>query len=424
MDKESSSSFYSKAIPYVVWILRIALGAVFVVSGLSKGLDIWGFIYKIEEYLNVWGMDQPRSLVLAAALCISCYEFTLGLMLMIGCYRRFTVCALLAMMAVMLPLTLYIYIEEPVADCGCFGDFLILSHAATFWKNVVITGGLVYLLTITRKVDGLYRFFTQWATTAVAILYFIIVALLGYNVQPLIDFRSFPAGKSLIGDADAENNNQYKFIYEKNGEEGEFLIDDLPDSTWTFVDRKLMSGSESEATEFVVMDGEENVSSDIISEDGEEIIIVVPQGERADVSYTYLINELWRYITTRGGEFIELVAMPREQIEHWIDLSMATYPVYSADGTMLKEMSRGDMSAVYLRDGVVVWKRSLASIDVDLFSNVATNSDVLEQLDPHGERLFLWLSMLLLILLQLLWTMSESRTLFLLRHRFRKKRNS
>lgn len=424
MDKESSSSFYSKAIPYVVWILRIALGAVFVVSGLSKGLDIWGFIYKIEEYLNVWGMDQPRSLVLAAALCISCYEFTLGLMLMIGCYRRFTVCALLAMMAVMLPLTLYIYIEEPVADCGCFGDFLILSNAATFWKNVVITGGLVYLLTITRKVDGLYRFFTQWATTAVAILYFIIVALLGYNVQPLIDFRSFPAGKSLIGDADAENNNQYKFIYEKNGEEGEFLIDDLPDSTWTFVDRKLMSGSESEATEFVVMDGEENVSSDIISEDGEEIIIVVPQGERADVSYTYLINELWRYITTRGGEFIELVAMPREQIEHWIDLSMATYPVYSADGTMLKEMSRGDMSAVYLRDGVVVWKRSLASIDVDLFSNVATNSDVLEQLDPHGERLFLWLSMLLLILLQLLWTMSESRTLFLLRHRFRKKRNS
>lgn len=424
MDKESSSSFYSKAIPYVVWILRIALGAVFVVSGLSKGLDIWGFIYKIEEYLNVWGMDQPRSLVLAAALCISCYEFTLGLMLMIGCYRRFTVCALLAMMAVMLPLTLYIYIEEPVADCGCFGDFLILSNAATFWKNVVITGGLVYLLTITRKVDGLYRFFTQWATTAVAILYFIIVALLGYNVQPLIDFRSFPAGKSLIGDADAENNNQYKFIYEKNGEEDEFLIDDLPDSTWTFVDRKLVSGSESEATEFVVMDGEENVSSDIISEDGEEIIIVVPQGERADVSYTYLINELWRYITTRGGEFIELVAMPREQIEHWIDLSMATYPVYSADGTMLKEMSRGDMSAVYLCDGVVVWKRSLASIDVDLFSNVATNSDVLEQLDPHGERLFLWLSMLLLILLLLLWMMSESRTLFLLRHRFRKKRNS
>lgn len=421
MDKKSSSSFYSKAIPYVVWILRIALGAVFVVSGLSKGLDIWGFIYKIEEYLNVWGMDQPRSLVLAAALCISCYEFTLGLMLMIGCYRRFTVCALLAMMAVMLPLTLYIYIEEPVADCGCFGDFLILSNAATFWKNVVITGGLVYLLTITGKVDGLYRFFTQWATTAVAILYFIIVALLGYNVQPLIDFRSFPAGKSLIGDADAENNNQYKFIYEKNGEEGEFLIDDLPDSTWTFVDRKLVSGSESEATEFVVMDGEENVSSDIISEDGEEIIIVVPQGERADVSYTYLINELWRYITTRGGEFIELVAMPREQIEHWIDLSMATYPVYSADGTMLKEMSRGDMSAVYLRDGVVVWKRSLASIDVDLFSNVATNSDVLEQLDPHGERLFLWLSMLLLILLLLLWMMSDSRTLFLLRHRFRKK---
>lgn len=423
MVKESSSSFYARALPFIVWILRIALGAVFVVSGLSKGLDIWGFIYKIEEYLNVWGMDQPRSLVLAAALCISCYEFTLGLMLMIGCYRRFTVCALLAMMAVMLPLSFYIYIKEPVADCGCFGDFLILSNAATFWKNVLITGGLVYLLTITRRVDGLYRFFTQWATTAAAILYFLVVALLGYNVQPLIDFRSFPAGKALVEDKD-EGSNQYKFIYEKDGKESEFSIDNLPDSTWNFIDRKLVSGSEKEATEFVVMDGDENVSSDIVNEDGEEIIIVVPQGDRADVSYTYLINELWRYITARGGEFIELVAMPQNQIEHWIDLSMATYPVYSADGTMLKEMSRGDMSAVYLKDGVIVWKRSLASIDVDLFSNAGTTSDVLGQLDPHGVSLFLWLSMLLVVVLFLLWIMSHSRTLFLLRHRFRKKLKS
>ena len=70
LDKESSGSFYSRALPYIVWILRIALGAVFVISGLSKGLDIWGFIYKIEEYLTVWGMDQPRSLVLASAMCI------------------------------------------------------------------------------------------------------------------------------------------------------------------------------------------------------------------------------------------------------------------------------------------------------------------------------------------------------------------
>ncbi len=424
LDKESSGSFYSRALPYIVWILRIALGAVFVISGLSKGLDIWGFIYKIEEYLTVWGMDQPRSLVLASALCISCYEFTLGLMLMIGCYRRFSVWALLGMMAVMLPLSLYIYIEEPVADCGCFGDFLIISNAATFWKNVVITAALIYLLTITRKVDGLYRFFTQWATTIVTVLYFMAVALLGYNVQPLVDFRSFPAGKSLLGDADAEDDNEYVFVYEKNGDIQEFTINNLPDSTWTFVDRKLLSGSESEATEFVVMDGDENITSDIINEEGEELIVVVPQGERADASYTYLINELWRYISTRGGELIELVSMPHEQLEHWIDLSMAMYPVYIADGTMLKEMSRGDMSVIYLKNGVIQWKRSLGSIDADMFSNPAEKANILTRLDPRGHVVFMWLSMSLVGLLLVLWVMSQSRTLFLLRRKLRKKRNS
>lgn len=417
--------FYIKALPWIVWTLRIALGAVFLVSGLSKGIDLWGFVYKIEEYLSVWDFVQPRSLVVVAAMGISCYEFTFGAMLLVGCYRRFSASALLAMMAVMLPLTLYIYVANPVADCGCFGDFLIISNAATFWKNVVITAGLIYLLTVTRKVDGLYRFFTQWATTTVSVIYFLTVAMLGYNVQPLLDFRSFPVGTRLIDDEDsAEETNEYKFVYSKDGVEKEFDLDNLPDSTWSFVDRRLVGGSEMERTDFVVMDGEENVSEDIIAEQGEQLVVVVPQGERADVSYTYTINELWRYITARGGSLVELVAMPEAVLPQWMDLSMATYPVYSADGTMLKEMSRGDISAIYLRDGVIQWKRSLASIDVDMFARAGEGLNALELLDTHGHATFLWLSSGYLALMLLLWGMSKSRSLFLLRQRLRKKLKS
>ena len=273
--------------------------------------------------------------------------------------------------------------------------------------------------------DGLYRFFTQWATTTVSVIYFLAVAMLGYNVQPLIDFRSFPVGTRLIDDEDsAGETNEYKFVYSKDGVEKEFDLDNLPDSTWSFVDRRLVGGSEMERTDFVVMDGEENVSEDIIAEQGEQLVVVVPQGERADVSYTYTINELWRYITARGGSLVELVAMPKAVLPQWMDLSMATYPVYSADGTMLKEMSRGDISAIYMRDGVIQWKRSLASIDVDMFARAGEGLNALELLDTHGHATFLWLSSGYLALMLLLWGMSKSRSLFLLRQRLRKKLKS
>ncbi|MDE6248781.1 MAG: DoxX family membrane protein, partial [Paramuribaculum sp.] len=122
-----------------VWLTRIIVGALFVVSGLSKADDLWGFIYKIEEYLRVWNVVCPRSIVLTASMLISGAEFVLGSLLMLGLYRRSAPALLLLTMCGMLPLTLYIYMYAPVADCGCFGDFLILSNAATFWKNVALT---------------------------------------------------------------------------------------------------------------------------------------------------------------------------------------------------------------------------------------------------------------------------------------------
>ena len=74
--------------PAAVWTLRILTGSVFIMSGLVKGIDLWGFIFKMEDYLAVWGLSQPRSLVLIAALFVSGYEFVFGCMLAAGCYKR------------------------------------------------------------------------------------------------------------------------------------------------------------------------------------------------------------------------------------------------------------------------------------------------------------------------------------------------
>ena len=43
---------YPKVLPSLTWLMRIGVGSVFIVSGLSKSIDPWGTYYKTSEYLT------------------------------------------------------------------------------------------------------------------------------------------------------------------------------------------------------------------------------------------------------------------------------------------------------------------------------------------------------------------------------------
>lgn len=421
----NASATFKRLLPWIVWALRIIIGATFIISGFAKADDPWGFIFKIEEYLRLWGLTQPRSLVLMAATMISGAEFVLGAMVVMGCYKRTAVWLLLAIMAVMLPLTSYIFISDPVSDCGCFGDFLKLSNGATFFKNLFITAGLVFLALYNRKVAGLFGSYVQWLTVVITAVYIAIVSFIGYNVQPLIDFRSFPEERQLLqDDEESDDAGTITFIYEKGGERREFAMDELPDSSWTFVERHESRANKSgELTDFVVSDGDMDVTADVVAPEGEEIIAVIPEYDRADVSYTYLLNELENYMNSRSGSMVGIIAGNSEEAEQWVDLSMADYPVYAAEGTMLKEMVRGTMALVGLRDGKILWKRTANSIDTDLFED-PDNYPEFDELVFDGRRMARNMTLILLSVLAVLFLLDRSGRLLRWNRRLKKLRRS
>ena len=386
-----------KAMPWIVWALRLLIGGVFVMSGFVKAIDLWGFVYKTSEYFMVWDMPQPHSLYVMIALSLSMAEFMIGCMLVIGAYRRLTVWAFAAMMAGLLPLTVYIYFKSPVADCGCFGDFWILSNGATLFKNILLTLGCVYLLFFNKKVKGLFSFGIQWIPALGCFVYLLAVSLYGYNVQPLIDFRSFPVGSDILVSESDREPVVFEFVYEKDGKRQSFSEDNLPDSTWTFVDRNLVSGL-SDATELVIYDYDDDVTSEVIDTVGEQLLIILPDYSEANVSYTYTVNEFQEYIEAHGGSLIEIAAIPDDgQLEEWTDLSMATYPIYRAESTVLKELTRGVMAAVYIKEGKIVWKRSLSSIDNEVFERAGRGEvDLLESPGYDGGRILRMMTLMLL----------------------------
>lgn len=395
----------------IVWLLRIAVGATFIMSGLVKSIDLWGFSFKIEEYFLAWGWELPRSLYTMAAICLSVAEFMLGAMLALGCYRRSAVWLLLAMMGVMLPLSLYIYIADPVADCGCFGDFWVISNGATFLKNIALTAALVYLAIVNRRLPCLYNPYIQWVVATLCFVFIVAVGLWGYNVQPLIDFRSFPVGSEIVVDESETPDVEFEFIYEKNGERRSFKESDLPDSTWTFVARRMLSGNISDRTELAVYDQGEDVTEDVIATEGPQMIIVVPDYRRANISYTYAINELQRCMDSIGGSLIEIAAIPDELVDQWRDLSMATYPIYQAEPTVLKELARGVIAAVYAVDGRIIWKRSLPSIDLTLLQNAPDKRQAIENLGFDGRRMIVLAACVLIALLAVILLLDKGRHL-------------
>jgi len=371
-----------------VWIARLLLGGTFIVSGVTKMVDPYGTLTKIEAYLGAWGLTDviAQGLVLVGGCALALLEFIVGVLLFSGSLRRSAAWLSLAVMAVMLPLTVYIAIANPVDDCGCFGDFLVISNTATMLKNVVLTALAVFLCRYNRRARCLFAPWIQWVEVAAAVAYMLCLAVIGYHVQPLLDFRPYPVGEPLADDGESD---RMAYIYVKDGLRQEFAEDELPDESdgWEFVDvRPLAKASGKMFALFDRHTGSE-VTADVIGATPGQLLLLIPHPSDAGAAGSYTANELQAAMERRYGRgaFVAVMAADSAAVERAMDLMMADYPVYYADSKVIMSVARGQMAAVYLSDGVVHWKRTLSSINLDLLT---PDSDPAEVYASDGPRTF------------------------------------
>ena len=114
----------------LVNICRIVLAVTFVLSGFVKAVDPLGTQYKLHDYLSAMNLGTlvPDFITLVCAVLLASLEFCLGVLLLFAIRRRATSRVVLLMMSIMTALTVWIYIADPVSDCGCFGDALVLTN--------------------------------------------------------------------------------------------------------------------------------------------------------------------------------------------------------------------------------------------------------------------------------------------------------
>lgn len=346
-----------------MWLSRTVFGATFIISGWAKGVDPWGTVYKIREYFTAWHLDYTDEITLILAVALAGFEFTLGVCVLLGLLRRTSSWMALAVMGAMLPLTIYIYAASPVSDCGCFGDFLVISNAATMWKNVVLMALAIILVLYNRRCAPVVLSQIQWLAVTVSAAFVLCLSWIGYQIQPPVDFRHYGEGTAFCNYE--ENGEEAMLIYEKNGESREFPLSRLPDSTWTFVEQ--IDGG-STASSLTVFDSGEDVTTDVLCGEGRLVIASVPNPGVDDLYGSRNLNRLADYIRAQGGDMIGLVAAEGERLQAWSEIANPSYPVYSAEDTSLKELVRGQPGVVYADSGRIVWKRTLNSLSDNINS--------------------------------------------------------
>ena len=351
-------------------ICRFILAATFIFSGYVKAIDPLGTLYKLKDYAAAMSLNDilPDWALVIVAIALGALEFSLGVFMLFAVRRHAVSKLTLALMSVMTALTVWIYIADPVKDCGCFGDALTLTNGETLLKNIVLIACVA--LVAWRPVD-MARFISrtnQWIVKYYTIAYIVVTSVYCLYTLPIFDFRPYRVGTNIkqgmeIPEGAEQPEFESTFILRKNGVTREFTLDNYPDSTWEYVDTKTVQtkkGYEPPIHDFAITtnDTGEDITEQVLTKKGYTFLLVSPRLAVADDSNFGDIDQIYEYAAENGVDFFCLTASTNEDIERWRELTGAEYKFCNADETTLKTMIRSNPGLILLKDGTIIGKWS------------------------------------------------------------------
>ena len=352
-----------------LYVARTVVGLTFILSGFVKAIDPLGTQYKIQDYLAAIppSLSLPDMLTLLMSVSLSMVEFTLGAFMLTAISRRLTARLTLLFMVVMTAVTVWIYIADPVKDCGCFGDALTLTNLETLLKNIVLLALAALVAWRPTHIGRLMSRSNQMLlgqmlmVTPVALSFWCLYDL------PLIDFRPYHIGADIKAGMEIPEGAEQPvfdttFIMEKDGERREFTLDNYPDSTWTFVDSKTVTVKEGYVPpihdfSITAADGED-ITDMVLGREGYTFLLISPDLDKADDQNFGDIDQIYEFCQDNSIPFYCLTASTEKSQQHWQNITGAEFPFCMTDAPTLKTMIRSNPGLMLLEKGVVRGKWS------------------------------------------------------------------
>ncbi len=361
----------------LVNIARGFVGGLFIFSGLVKAIDPKGLSYKMQEFFEVWVRDGflPKLMntfnehSLTFSIVIITLEVFLGLALLLGWQKKMTTWLLLLLTLFFTFLTAFVLFTGKIKACGCFGDCIPLTPTQTFTKDIILLVLVVLLLMGHKFIQPLFKPIICPAILAMAISGVLFLQTYVQHHLPLKDCLPFKVGNNILElrkmpkDA-VPDKFDYTFVYQKNGEKKEFGVNNIPDSTWQFVDRK----------QTLIQKGKNNIplinDFSFTTESGNDTTeaILGQEGEYY-LMYTSLFDEIknpakdWMediILLIKANTLNKKLFIVTTQIEQskkryqvFIEGKKITQPIFTCDATALKTVARSNPT-LYLMNGSIV----------------------------------------------------------------------
>ena len=355
---------------FIVNLCRMALALTFILSGYVKAIDPLGTQYKLNDYAAAMHLSEyiPDWLTLTGAIALAMTEFALGIFMLFAIRRHLVSRLMTAMMVMMTLITVWIFIANPVKDCGCFGDAIKLTNGETLLKNIVLLAAAI--VTAMRPLDmaRLISKSNQWIVTNYTLVYIVCTSLYCLYALPTFDFRPYHIGADIkkgmeIPEGAEQPEFETTFILKKNGQTREFTLDNYPDSTWEFVDSKTVQtrkGYEPPIHDFSLTDTKtgDDITDNVLSHKGYTFLLISRSLAYADDSNFGDIDQIYEYASEHNIPFYCVTASTDSDINRWRDLTGAEYPFCTADETTLKTIIRSNPGLLLLKDATVIGKWS------------------------------------------------------------------
>ena len=369
-------------------------GFVFFISGILKLMDPVGASLVMKEYFQFLHVGFMSFAAIPAGVTFALAEAIVGAALITGVWRKIIAQIAIILQGLFTLLTIALVIFKPEMDCGCFGEAIHLSHSETFLKNIILLA-LLLIYYIPRKHLGetKKKKYVSFGLVSVSIVAFCLYSLL---YIPMADFTALKPGTRINDqNLNAENSYEASFVYEKEGVQQEFSLEDLPDSTWTFINTitKEQATAESHYANISIYNKEGEYADSLLTNG--RILIVSIYKENVSEQRLQEIEELLNEAKNLGFQPLLLTA----------SLELDSPYHYFCDYKTLITLNRSSGGATYIDNGQIIRKWSkrtlptpeeLATISNEDSTDTFIGRDTRTNLAFQGFLLYVFAVMLLL----------------------------
>ncbi|HZL12450.1 MAG TPA: BT_3928 family protein [Prolixibacteraceae bacterium] len=352
-------------------IARILLGLTFVFSGFVKGIDPWGSTYKFTDYFNAFQMPWLTGLAFGLGILLAAAEFAMGTAMIFNFFIRITSWFTLIFMVFFTGLTLVLALTNPVTDCGCFGDALVITNWQTFYKNIILLALAIFIFKQRKKFKSKDGPILSIAFTSMTMVFYFYLVDYSYHHLPIIDFSPYKVGVN-IPDAMKTPEGAPKAIYKNNfvykniktGENQKFTEANYPwkdTLNWQFVKMEdpelIQKGYTPPIHDFRIETPEgEDIKDFFLYDDKLTFILVAYDLRKTNIEGMKRAARLATEAKNRGYNFIALTATSPDTFESFKNETGANFDFFNTDEIALKTIIRSNPGLIILKKGTILKK--------------------------------------------------------------------